>query len=150
MRPEYKDPSWGLQTETFNRLKNHSLLVDYKDRIFDEVKQKQPKPYIRCGGGFGEDWGARDVSGFTWTNVVDVYCDNIEYSGKIEVKKIDNLVLRAMTDPTLGKINLDSYGFRNVHQDFLAIRVIEEIPDRNEPLIILHGVVEFTHIIQIL
>lgn len=150
MKPEYKDPSWALQVETFNRLKNHALLADYKERIFDEVPQSEPKPYIRVGGGYGEEWGARDTSGFTWINVIDVFCDNLEYAGKIQVKEIDNLVLRAMTDSVLGKLNLDVHGFRNVHQDILAVRTIEEIPDSSEPLIIQHGVVEFTHIIQVL
>lgn len=150
MKPEYKDPSWAMQVETFGRLKNHALLAEYKERIFDEVDQNQKKPYIRIGGGYGEEWGARDTSGFTWINVIDVFCDNLIYTGKIEVKKIDNLILRAMTDPALGKLNLDAHGFRNVHQDFLAVRVIEEIPDSSEPLIIQHGVVEFKHIIQVL
>lgn len=147
---EYKDPSFALQVATYDRLKAHTLMDEYKDRIFDEVDQDEEYPFIRTGGGYGDEWGARDIAGFIWINVIDVFCDNQNISGKYEVKKIVNLILRTMTDQTLGKLNLDSEGFRNVHQDFQATRYVEEIPDKGEPLIIQHGIVEFRHIIQVL
>lgn len=148
-RPEYKDPSWAVQKETFDRLKNHSLLINYKDKIFDEVDQNQECPYIRVGLFDADDWGARDIAGFTLINTIDIFCDNTTKTGKIECKTLQNLVLRAMTDQILGKLDLSSYGFKNVLQQPSGLRILEE-SEKGEPKVIRHGIVEIRHIIQVL
>lgn len=148
-RPEYKDPSWGVQKETYDRLVNHSLLIPYKDVIFDEVDEDQECPYIRVGQFDSNDWGARDVAGFTLIHTIDIFCDNTQKTGKIECKSIQNLVLRAMTDQALGKLNLASYGFSNVLQQISGLRILEE-SEEADPKVIRHGIVEIKHIIQVL
>lgn len=150
MKPEHKDPSWGIQKETFDRLVNHALLVAYKDVIFDEVPQNQPRPYIRVGEGFAGEWGARDVAGFEYFSEINVLCDNHEKTGRYEVKSIVNLVLRAMTDEALGKLDLSSYGFKNVHQDISELRYLEEGATQDDPYIVQRGFVEFRYLIQVL
>jgi hypothetical protein len=150
MKPEHKDPSWALQKETFDRLVNHALLVAYKDVIFDEVPQDQKRPYIRVGEGFAGEFGARDIAGFEYFSEINVFCDNRLKTGRYEVKAIVNLVLRAMTDETLGRLNLDSYGFRNILQDISELRYIEEGATQDDPYIVQRGFVEFKYLIQVL
>lgn len=150
MKPEHKDPSWGIQKETYDRLVNHSLLVAYKDVIFDEVTQDQKRPYIRVGVGYAGEFGARDIAGFEFFSTIDIYTDNRVKTGKYEVKFITNLVLRVMTDQALGWLNLSSYGFKNIHQDINELRYLEEGATQDDPFIVQHGLVEIKFLITVI
>lgn len=150
MKPEHKDPSWGIQKETYDRLVNHALLVPYKDLIFDEVPQNQTRPYIRVGEGFAGEFGARDIAGFEYFSEINVFTDNHLKTGRYEVKLIVNLVLRAMTCATLGKLDLTAYGFKNILQDLSELRYIEEGASQDDPYIVQRGFVEFRYLIQVL
>lgn len=150
MKPEHKDPSWGIQKETFDRLYNHALLVPYKDMIFDEVPQDQKRPYIRVGEGFAGEFGARDIAGFEYFSETNVFTDNRVKTGRYEVKTIVNLVLQAMTDSVLGKLDLTSYGFNNILQDLSELRYIEQGASESDPYIVQRGFVEFRFLIQVL
>jgi len=150
MKPEHKDPSWAIQKETFDRLVAHSLLAPYKDVIFDEVPENQARPYIRVGGGFAGEFGARDIAGFEYFSETNVFTDNSIKTGQHEVKHIVNLVLQAMTDATLGKLDLSSYGFNNILQDLSELRYIEQGASQDDPYIVQRGFVEFRYLIQVL
>lgn len=150
MKPEHKDPSWGIQKETFDRLYNHALLAPYKDVIFDEVPQNQTRPYIRVGEGFAGEFGARDVAGFEYFSETNVFTDNHLKTGRYEVKLITNLILRAMTDSVLGKLDLTSYGFNCLLQDLSELRYIEQGADELDPYIVQRGFVEFRFLITVL
>lgn len=150
MKPTHKDPSWGIQKETYERLRNYPALAAYKDVIFDEVDQNQKRPYIRVGEGFAGEFGARDIAGFEFFSETDVFTDNREKTGRYEVKLISSLVLQAMTDTSLGWISLLSYGFKVVLQDLSELRYIEQGANQDDPYIVQRGFVEFRYLIQVL
>lgn len=145
MRPQIGSAFWAIHKETYDRLKAHSAMDTWKDYIFDEVPQNQGCPYIKVGLSFSDDFGARDISGEDLTHVIDIFSDNRFKSGKKECNEIMNGVLLAMTDPTLGLLDLSSYGFKTILQNIAGKRILEE---ETEDGVSYHGVIELNYLIQ--
>jgi len=145
MRPQIGSAFWAVHKETYDRLKAHSAMAEWKDFIFDEVPEDQGCPYIKVGLFYADDFGARDISGEDLTHVIEVFCDNKFKSGKKECNTIMNAVLLAMTDTILGLLDLSAHGFKTILQKPAGKRILEE---EEEDGISYHGVIELNYLIQ--
>ena len=122
---------FALQTAVFSKLSTDSNLTSVlKAKIFDDVPEETPYPYVQLGEDTAIDYGTKDQTGSEVSVNVDVWS---RYRGSLEAKNIMDRVHTLLHDSSL---SVTGSNFINMRFEFSDII-------RDPDGITRHGVMRF-------